>query len=258
MPYAISNPLNVIKNPNYRNRYVIVTELSDKYGDIIVVPVEIDMNGKHNRIVSIYGKEQYDGNTNPDIKGYMEQNKENVVYDIDNDIQKKSRPLDAPIALRGNSSSDTISQSNDNVKSDNVSIKYSMQENQNNAVDSQGRNLSEEQREYFKDSKVRDESGRLLVVYHGSNNAFDNFSTEYFNKNETMGDYVGEGFFFAKNKNTALKYGDNVKSVYLDIKKPLIINTEQDGINYRNSFDGMYQPTTEEEILLREESRLFK
>ena len=137
LPYAISNPLNVIKNPNYRNRYVIVTELSDKYGDIIVVPVEIDMNGKHNRIVSIYGKEQYDGNTNPDIKGYMEQNKENVVYDIDNDIQKKSRPLDAPIALRGNSSNDTISQSNDNVKSDNVSIKYSMQENQNNTVNFQ-------------------------------------------------------------------------------------------------------------------------
>lgn len=116
---------------------MIVTELSDKYGDIIVVPVEIDMNGKHNRIVSIYGKEQYDGNTNPDIKGYMEQNKENVVYDIDNDIQKKSRPLDAPIALRGNSSNDTISQSNKNVKSDNVSTKYSMQENQNNAVNSQ-------------------------------------------------------------------------------------------------------------------------
>ena len=137
LPYAISNPLNVIKNPNYRNRYVIVTELSDKYGDIIVVPVEIDMNGKHNRIVSIYGKEQYDGNTNPDIKGYMEQNKENVVYDIDDDIQKKSRPLDAPIALRGNSSNDTISQSNDNVKSDNVSIKYSMQENQNNTVNFQ-------------------------------------------------------------------------------------------------------------------------
>lgn len=131
LPYAISNPLNVIKNPNYRNRFVIVTELSDKYGDIVIVPIEIDVNGKQNRIVSIYGKEQYDGNDNPNIKGYMEQNIKNIVYDIDNDIQKKSRPLDAPIALRDNSFNNNISQSNNNVKSD-ISIKQSMQNQSNN------------------------------------------------------------------------------------------------------------------------------
>ncbi len=131
LPYAISNPLNVIKNPNYRNRFVIVTELSDKYGDIVIVPIEIDVNGKQNRIVSIYGKEQYDGNDNPNIKGYMEQNIENIVYDIDNDMQKKSRPLDAPIALRDNSFNNNIPQSNNNVKSD-ISTKYSMQNNLNN------------------------------------------------------------------------------------------------------------------------------
>ena len=175
-------------------------------------------------------------------------------YEVNN-IKKTSGISDISPNRPTGFSANTIPQSNKNVKSDNVSTKYSMQENQNNTVDSQGKQLSKEQQEYFKDSKVRDESGRLLVVYHGSNNTFDNFSTEYFNKNETMGDYVGEGFFFTKNKNTALKYGNNVKSVYLDIKNPLIINTEQDGINYRNSFDGMYQPTTQEEILLREEMR---
>ena len=34
--------------------------------------------------------------------------------------------------------------------------------------DSNGNNLTAEQQEYFKDSKVRDEQGRLLVMYHGT------------------------------------------------------------------------------------------
>ena len=69
LPYAISNPLNVIKNPKFDNRFVIVTELSDKYGDIIIVPIEMNTKGHIenvlqdvNRVVSTYGKEQYDGN----------------------------------------------------------------------------------------------------------------------------------------------------------------------------------------------------
>lgn len=34
--------------------------------------------------------------------------------------------------------------------------------------DSQGKELSQQQAEYFRDSKVRDEQGNLLVVYHGT------------------------------------------------------------------------------------------
>ncbi len=38
-------------------------------------------------------------------------------------------------------------------------------------TDSDGKQLSTEQREYFKDSKMRDESGNLKVMYHGSQDA---------------------------------------------------------------------------------------
>jgi len=38
------------------------------------------------------------------------------------------------------------------------------------SVDSNGNRLSEEQIEFFKDSKIRDEDGNLLVVYHGTPN----------------------------------------------------------------------------------------
>ena len=41
--------------------------------------------------------------------------------------------------------------------------KYSMK-------DSSGRELTAEQEEYFRDSKVRDEQGRLMVMYHGTTN----------------------------------------------------------------------------------------
>ena len=46
--------------------------------------------------------------------------------------------------------------------------------------DNQGRILSEGQKEYFKDSKVRDDDGNLKVVYHGTNDAgFTEFNRNY-------------------------------------------------------------------------------
>jgi hypothetical protein len=35
-------------------------------------------------------------------------------------------------------------------------------------VDGKGNKLSEQQQEYLKNSKVRDENGNLLIVYHGT------------------------------------------------------------------------------------------
>ena len=41
-------------------------------------------------------------------------------------------------------------------------------ENEQYSLDNQGRQLSEQQQEYFKDSQVRDDEGNLLEVYHGT------------------------------------------------------------------------------------------
>ena len=54
-----------------------------------------------------------------------------------------------------------IQQSSSNSKQ----VKYSRE------IDSNGNELTKEQAEYFKDSKVRDDEGNLLVVYHGSPDA---------------------------------------------------------------------------------------
>lgn len=68
-------------------------------------------------------------------------------------------------------------------KSDSIEQRSGIQDDRNNretiknseqgsfslSKDSKGRTLSREQQEYFKDSKIRDENGNLLEVYHGSN-----------------------------------------------------------------------------------------
>ena len=92
LPDALNNPLNIVKNPKFRNRFVMITNLTDQYGDMIVVPVEINHENAEvqgvSKINSIYGKETYDLPRNDNEKSYMEYNKDNIVYDIDN--QKNS------------------------------------------------------------------------------------------------------------------------------------------------------------------------
>ena len=105
--------------------------------------------------------------------------------------------------------------------------------------DSRGHKLSEAQIEFFKDSKVRDEKGRLLAVYHGTKHAgFTKF---------TKTDEIG--YFFARTLRTAQTYSNHSKTiyapdrytetavpdeanyqVYLNIKNPYIIDGK--GVNW--------------------------
>ena len=87
--------------------------------------------------------------------------------------------------------------------------------------DSSGRQLSSEQAEYFKDSKVRDENGSLKVMYHGTPNGdFTVFKDgTYFTDNKEYADrYQNPGASSISTGKTA----SNPKTfeVYLDIKKP--------------------------------------
>ena len=85
--------------------------------------------------------------------------------------------------------------------------------------DSTGRELSEGQMEYFKDSTVRDENGNLLVMYRGD---ADNF-TVFDRKKTKHSNLYGRGFYFTNSKAHAEQYG-NAREFYLDIKHPLSPN----------------------------------
>lgn len=89
------------------------------------------------------------------------------------------------------------------------------------AMDSTGRELSSEQREYFFGSKVVDAEGRLKPVYHGSPAVFTEFSPDFMSQH---GSSEGQGFYFTDYKPMAEGYqkdGGQLLEGYLDIKKPL-------------------------------------
>ena len=106
----------------------------------------------------------------------------------------------------------------------NVKLEESTQE-----VDSEGNPLTQEQINFFKDSKVRDSRGRLLVCYHGTDAEFDTFKKEFMGTNPRFklqgGGYSGasEGFFFTNDPWYASKVGKNVKKCYLNITNPLTV-----------------------------------
>lgn len=84
--------------------------------------------------------------------------------------EKQPLPI-TPKTDNGNASSNiTLSQTDTNVNNNSMQdkTKYSPK-------DSDGNELSKQQQEYFKDSKVRDENGNLLVMYHGTPNNFTVF-----------------------------------------------------------------------------------
>lgn len=110
---------------------------------------------------------------------------------------------------------DGILQSNDN------SQEKSSGKVQSSMRDSAGRELTEAQQAYFKDSKVRDADGKLKLVYHGSAAIFTEFSADFMSQN---GSSEGQGFYFTDYKPMAQGYeknGGQLLEGYLDIKKPL-------------------------------------
>ena len=86
-----------------------------------------------------------------------------------------------------------------------------------NEYDSQGNKLTKTQQEFFKDSKVRDENGNLLVVYHGTNN----FGFTEFKRNVN---------FYTSREDVASTYTGNngIYRGYLNIKNPIVIDAQKE------------------------------
>ena len=76
---------------------------------------------------------------------------------------------------------------------------------------------------WFGNSKVVDDSGNPLKVYHGTDIDFKEFSKDKIGLNhwQSKSDAYGGGFFFTDKKNYASN-GSIIKEVYLKIENPLI------------------------------------
>ena len=94
--------------------------------------------------------------------------------------------------------------------------------NQNNVkyslTDSDGNQLTKEQQEYFKDSKMRDASGNLKVMYHGTGNDFTVFNPML--QGGKNGTAEGYGLYFSDNTEVTDAYGDRQLKGYLNMKRP--------------------------------------
>ena len=92
-------------------------------------------------------------------------------------------------------------------------------------TDSDGNALTSEQWAYFQNSKVVDENGNLLVMYHGTNANKDFTVFDTYGGNFGL---FGVGSYFTDNADVARSYtkkgrgtNERVYSVYLNIKNPL-------------------------------------
>lgn len=111
--------------------------------------------------------------------------------------------------------------------------------------DSEGSPLSPQQTNYFKDSKVRDKNGNLLVVYHGTPERFNIFKSGY-------GGLYGAGMYFTEDVKYAEGYSKNltingesvggrVISAYINLENPLTIDNIKD-------LDDVYYKASRKEI----------
>ena len=195
-------------------------------------------SAKHTKPVNAGGFNRYnvsfilDGKT---FKGELliAQGSDNVAtfYDIVKIKESNSTSNNTQVAGRSNAlSNNSISKNGEKVNK-----KYAL----SSKMDSEGRILSAEQQRYFADSKVTDNDGNLLVVYHGTNNDFYTFDSGRVGKGI---DQFGSGYYFTTNKDHAGAYGNRTIEGYLNLKNPFIIEVGDNG----GSIDQFYrQPVTQ-------------
>lgn len=91
---------------------------------------------------------------------------------------------------------------------------------QSSMRDSAGRELTEAQQAYFKDSKVRDADGNLLVMYHQTDGTFTVFDTKH--KGAGAGDdETPFGIFLKRTPRNIGVRGEKQMELYADIRNPL-------------------------------------
>jgi len=102
-------------------------------------------------------------------------------------------------------------------------------------------------REWFGDSKVVDEQGEPLVVYHGTNADFTEFSRDKQGSN-TGWENANLGFYFIADRDLAKDFakesgGDTIMAAHLSIQKPLHL-TSQDLFSNLDQASTVYEAMT--------------
>lgn len=183
--YAVIDFFDVDKNPALMNGY---------------------KGGKYNILVTIYPSEN-----NDELKSYLHNKNHKVM--TGEEMKKKG------LSQRGLGSQVPAHLSDSPFFDDSLSqTTKKSQERKYQERDSEGNTLSKGQQEFFKESKVRDENGNLLKVFHGTPKKFTIFR-------QGVAEGWGEGIYFTDNPDAASEYGENIVGAYLNIKNPYNADT---------------------------------
>ena len=230
VPHMMENPIIVMKssqlgdkNNHQASRVVMYGSVNDENGAPVIAVLELRERLKGGQILDVqlvknaYGK---DSRLDVQIKKseilYLDPNKKRTNGWL------QGLGLQLPSDTTNYGSIGSISYPNGYVKMDGVMYesmldadeKFSMQ-------DSEGNELTEEQAEYFADSKVRDDEGNLMAVYHGTPSGnFEKFRSEtYFTPMEWYADVYqnpsASSISYGKKNDAPMTY-----KAYLNITKP--------------------------------------
>ncbi len=120
-------------------------------------------------------------------------------------------------------------------------------------TDSQGRELTQEQQEFFRDSKVVDAEGRLLVLYHQTDGDFTVFDPRHVGAGTTDSETPSGVFLKPTAEDIGLR-GKRQMKLYANITNPLSVRDRAElSAWYRENIQGY----TEAEAKVREIERAF-
>ena len=105
--------------------------------------------------------------------------------------------------------------------------------------DSAGRELTAAQQDYFKDSKVRDAEGNLLVMYHQTDGAFTVFDTRHKGAG-TGDDETPFGIFLKRTARDIGVRGKNQMELYANIRNPLRVRDRAELVARLRELSGTY------------------
>ena len=215
IPEKLYNPIAVLNSRNKLGGSVVVTELKDKTGKPVIAAIRLDKTPQGvviNDIKSIHGRESFD-----ELFGFSLD--EGKLRKIDLKKMENIPSTYRAIIARGSkySPSNSIVDDKGNVKTNFLKVAGALRHTTN----SEGEAIAKRKFglsnfwDLFKKSKIVDEQGRPLKVFHASDADFDTFDMSKGRINMDI-----KGAFFSPWELDAKGYGKNVRAFYLNIKNP--------------------------------------
>lgn len=238
IPEVLENPIIIteFRDRQGKTSASVYGKLYIKHSPVVVgvLTTETQKGVIVNKVQTIHAKRNFMSDITPENILYLNENKK--------ETRAWFQSLSAQMPPLGENKSGLIrklAQDGTNVKQKN---RFSVSAPER---DSAGRELSAEQAEYFKDSKVRDKDGNLLVLYHGT--GMEWYSEEYFGETgeddypftefvegaesgESWADIVpSAGIWMTSDEEIAREYasGNGVFALYARMKEPLDATTRE-------------------------------